>query len=443
MTRQRAALIAAAVFLLMAIAACSVAPAALVGSPTPTPTPAPEDLADEIRFRTTFGLRADEAWIRQVAKDPAARAGIEAYSVPLTAAEKAALDARSANAREVAPVLQKYGRQHADEWAGVYIESAADGVVVAQFTGGIAQHTAAIARLVNPRSRYRIQVVRYSLIELKRFENRIGRDTAWFQSIGADLIGYGLDVQANKFWVKLATANKNAPVLLAARYGVAEDYFNVDFRPPLWKGGHGTLLVRVVDRAGKPLPGLACRVNSVGSSDITETDENGRCEQRHAAAAADISVEKNVGEGRWKRIGRGRVTVPANGRASITIAVDLWGPLAVVPPQDGADTARSEGTLRITDSCVFVERAGERVLLIWPADRTAWDAHGRTITFVNFDGTMVGAGDGTPVVLGGGGDSNDESGSTTQAWLARTEWVAPPAASCPLESRWWVGELTP
>lgn len=119
-----------------------------------------------------------------------------------------------------------------------------------------------------------------------------------------------------------------------------------------------------------------------------------------------------------------------------------WGPLAVVPPQDGADTARTEGTLRITDTCVFLATSGGDVLLVWPADRTTWNAQARTISFANFDGSSVGAGDGTPVVLGGSGDSNEDSGTTTEAWMARTPWVARPADSCPVESRWWVGALT-
>jgi hypothetical protein len=119
-----------------------------------------------------------------------------------------------------------------------------------------------------------------------------------------------------------------------------------------------------------------------------------------------------------------------------------WGPLAVVPPQGGADTARTEGTLRITDTCVSLDGPGGSSLLVWPADRTTWNAQTRAITFANFDGSTVSAGDGTPVVLGGSGDSKDESGTTTEAWLARTPWVARPADSCPLDSRWWVGALT-
>ena len=119
-----------------------------------------------------------------------------------------------------------------------------------------------------------------------------------------------------------------------------------------------------------------------------------------------------------------------------------WGALAVVPPQGGADTARNEGTLRITETCVVLVTRGGPVLLVWPADRTTWNAEERSVAFANYDGSAVTASDGAYVVVGGSGDSNDESGTTTEAWLARTPWVARPAASCPLEARWWVGALT-
>lgn len=133
---------------------------------------------------------------------------------------------------------------------------------------------------------------------------------------------------------------------------------------------------------------------------------------------------------------------PSPVRTAPPSAGGLWGPLAVVPPQDGADTARTEGTLRITDACAFLVTPAGPSLLIWPADRTTWNARTRAVSFANFNGRTVSAGDGTPVVLGGSGDSSDESGITTEEWLAQTPWVARPADSCPLDSRWWVGALT-
>jgi hypothetical protein len=109
-----------------------------------------------------------------------------------------------------------------------------------------------------------------------------------------------------------------------------------------------------------------------------------------------------------------------------------WGPLAVIPPQDGADSARTEGTLRFTDTCVYLESGGARTLLIWPADRTSWDAGSRSITFRNFDDGIVTVGDGDGVVLGGGSGAEAEGG---------VAWVARPSADCSLVPNWGVGDV--
>ena len=118
-----------------------------------------------------------------------------------------------------------------------------------------------------------------------------------------------------------------------------------------------------------------------------------------------------------------------------------WGPLAVVPPQSGADTGRTEGKLRITDMCVFLETPREVTLLFWSSDRTTWRAEPRTISFTNFDGRIVVVRDGDHVVLGGGGDSQAESGVSGEQWLQRMEWVVPPSRSCSLDQRWAVGAV--
>lgn len=120
---------------------------------------------------------------------------------------------------------------------------------------------------------------------------------------------------------------------------------------------------------------------------------------------------------------------------------DTWGPLAVRPPEDGSDTGRAEGTLRITDRCVYLDAAGKLTLLTWPADRTTWNSTSHTITFVNVDGTVVTIGDGEHVVLGGGGDSAAESGISGEDWISGRDWVAPPASSCSLDTRWGVGAV--
>jgi hypothetical protein len=129
--------------------------------------------------------------------------------------------------------------------------------------------------------------------------------------------------------------------------------------------------------------------------------------------------------------------------ATLPLPTGRWGPLAVIGPQDGADTARTEGTLSVTEDCVQVLEQGEPVLLVWPSGQTSWDPETRSITFVNADGTKVTAGDGSTVILGGSGMSRDEDGELVDAWLAGMHWVARPAAGCAADRYWTVGAMLP
>lgn len=115
--------------------------------------------------------------------------------------------------------------------------------------------------------------------------------------------------------------------------------------------------------------------------------------------------------------------------------------MAVVLAQDGADTARTEGTLRITEACVFLESPSDVTVLVWPADRTTWSPQAASITFANFDGSVVTVRDGDHVVLGGSGDSEEESEFSSEEWVAGIVWVAPPASTCALDQRWFVGAV--
>lgn len=118
-----------------------------------------------------------------------------------------------------------------------------------------------------------------------------------------------------------------------------------------------------------------------------------------------------------------------------------FGPLAVVPASDDADTARTEGILQITDTCVFLLDRGGPVLLLWPANHVAWNAVLRTITFDNLDGTSVTVGHGESVVLGGGGGSSAESGVAPEVWSVQMTWVQPPRVGCNLDPYWSVGDV--
>lgn len=116
---------------------------------------------------------------------------------------------------------------------------------------------------------------------------------------------------------------------------------------------------------------------------------------------------------------------------------DDWGPLAVVGPQNGVMEALTQGTLRITDACVYLEEgeSGTETLLIWAANWTRWDAQEQAVLYAPFGDAPVRLHDGDRVSLGGGGASIDEGGVPDRAW------VNPPDASCPTGQVWSVGEV--
>lgn len=120
-----------------------------------------------------------------------------------------------------------------------------------------------------------------------------------------------------------------------------------------------------------------------------------------------------------------------------------WGPLAVLPAQDGMDTLGLAGPLRITDTCVYLEAHGLVYLLFWHAGQVTWNEESRTITFENFpavdDGRIVTLRDGDEVVIGGsGGGGEGESG---EEFVSRVDWVSPPASSCSLDQWWSAGSV--
>lgn len=117
-----------------------------------------------------------------------------------------------------------------------------------------------------------------------------------------------------------------------------------------------------------------------------------------------------------------------------------WGPLAVVQGA-GGEEALIEGSLQVGDQCVLLDERGTDVLLVWPADRTSWDAESETITFLLPTGEIVILGDGDRVVLGGGGSSVEEDGKSAGEFVAGLDWVSPPAHECVADTRWFVNEL--
>lgn len=110
------------------------------------------------------------------------------------------------------------------------------------------------------------------------------------------------------------------------------------------------------------------------------------------------------------------------------------GPLALVAST--GDQAVTQGQIRVSGDCVHLVTRGEEVLLVWPADRAAWNAAEASITVTATDGSEVAMFDGMQVALAGGGWSAAESEADTQDQVAAVSWVVQPEEHC-LRDQWW------
>jgi hypothetical protein len=127
-------------------------------------------------------------------------------------------------------------------------------------------------------------------------------------------------------------------------------------------------------------------------------------------------------------------------------ASNAWGPLAVKDGPPNGDFARMPGVLQLTEQCAMLELdTGDLVLLAWPVKETAWRPETETVIYQRASGDAVEVRDGDAVVLTGSGEvfSGPESeGLTLDAWIARLDWVAPPAEACTTDVSWSIGDVS-
>ena len=153
-------------------------------APTPSPTLPPE-IAAAIEVRALYGLKNDEGYVRSVAANPTATSDV--LGIPLLPAEVAELRARAEDRARVISTVEAYGQRHEDTWAGLYLDEAGGGDVVAQFTRDVGRHEAALRGLVGPFGRLRLELAPRSLAELQAHVDAIEADRGWFSTIDAIL----------------------------------------------------------------------------------------------------------------------------------------------------------------------------------------------------------------------------------------------------------------
>jgi hypothetical protein len=283
-------------------------------------------LAKQIEQRTALHMRADVEWVKQVIADPSS---IQHGGLIVTREEAGQLELASRNASNVAPVLAAYGKQHRDEWAGIYL---VPGGIVAQVSGHLDEHRSAIDQLfVGTNVHVDVEQVRWSTRQLEMYTKRFWTAAAfrWFKSHHVELESAGASEKLNKVNLEIT--------VLGIRPGT-EQWIRSHFQTGEWLAmtvyhdlsiglGTGTLTVTAVDHAGNPITDGFCSLHSDIPGVVTDwtgdrdLDRHGVCAWTAPmplpkATTYRVEVWKQYEEG---FIGKGTVTVPKNGHGSLVI----------------------------------------------------------------------------------------------------------------------------
>jgi len=337
---RRKALRRAATSLVLALglAACgSVAPA----SPDPSPTvgsllpstsasesqrmlPNAKDMEEARRFRTSFGLRSDDAWIVQVAADP--NASDHAFGIPLTQEEVDELGNRQVAIDAIREVVTQYGLDHPEDWAGAWIDQKRGGILVAAFSGSFERHRTALLSQVHPTAPLEILEVERSLQELKTEAARLDPYDPWLATVPAVLESAGVDEQTNSVLARISSVNPDARRLFEEHFGWQGFFMLESDGTGALLLPRGSLVVRVVDTSGRPMAGLRCiAIPDMSGAyeaplDAPTTDSAGRCRIDLPATGYWVRLDRT--QDPTSTIGIGRAVVVANRVSEVLLKVD-------------------------------------------------------------------------------------------------------------------------
>lgn len=283
-------------WLLMACGAPSpsVAPATSQARPGPQATPtavSEQEMVEAINVRTRFGLRADEAWIREVASDPEAQVGINEFGIPLTPTEYADLMGRRWD-EDLFRQVRGYGLAFPDDYAGAYINLKSSGVII-EFKQQVERHRRALSNLVADPSLVEVRDVEWSLRDLEGFMEEVKAEREWFDTVGLGFLQVAHNVNENFLHVDFVGPSEEAARVIEDHFGNPTWLRARWAGPPAWTGPRADLVIKVTDTRGRPVPNLWCevipddpRVADEFGDTLFGTGPAGLCEFENLAAVA-------------------------------------------------------------------------------------------------------------------------------------------------------------
>jgi hypothetical protein len=285
----------------------------------------PEDLAAAIAFREAFGLRADEAWVRMVAANPA-HLSLDS-DVPLMPAELDDLVRRNQPAEALYHLIEAYGTTVPSEWAGAFIDQKAGAMVAAQFTGNLDLHRRRISELTGGSERFDVRQVPFSLAQLEGFAGEVRADEAWFSTVGATLFSVEVNGPDNTADAYFIGKDPEAASAISDHFA-NPPWLTVHWQgPPPWTGPRGNLVIHVVDQNGKSLENFACvpqsqdRLASLGDV-ASSTGPDGICRFKDLPAVSYRIELVGPKQGVGVVHATGAAAVSDGGTATVRIQVD-------------------------------------------------------------------------------------------------------------------------
>jgi hypothetical protein len=278
-------------------------PGPLTSSPTGQPSialPSREELDKARQFRQAFGLRADDAWLINVAANPASEPARIELGVPLLPSEFQDFLSRVDRAQAVLPFLETYGAAYPDVWGGAFIDQPAGGAVAMLFTDDVDLHRERLMRVLPEGSKVVVREAAWSLRDLAAFTARVKDDVPWFATIGTELYAVDLIEQQNQIRIRFLGPEPGAAQAIASHYG-NESWFFTKWIDSGWTGPLGGLDVLVQSIDGRPLPDMRCVPQTTvpaAMSDIASVSKaDGRCIFRRLPAVDyEIEIQAPVGD---------------------------------------------------------------------------------------------------------------------------------------------------
>lgn len=183
--------------------------------PVAASAPTDMEVAHAAAFRERMGFPHGEGFVRQTFTDDDYSS--TDWGTPLSASESRDLEQRARLRPQLQDAIDYAERQPGS--GGVYLDQAAGGMPVFQFTEGVEDHRAAIERRLPTGTEYALRKVDFTEGELEVTKEKVSNDMETLAGSGLPVIQVAVSNHANRVMVGLSEAVPGALDVLQERYG--------------------------------------------------------------------------------------------------------------------------------------------------------------------------------------------------------------------------------